>query len=148
MDFAGANFSEILQNVGIIATLLLSAYTFWRSEQAQKTSNLIAITGLYRDIWDALDECPSLSRVLLKGVDVEREPPSAEEEAFVSTLIFHMDAAYEAMRVGMFVRLRGLKRDAREFFSLPVPKAVWKKVRPLQNKRLVRFVESALASEA
>ena len=38
----------------------------------------------------------------------------------------------------------GLKDDIREFMSLPIPKAVWAKMKDFQDKEFVVFVESAL----
>jgi hypothetical protein len=40
--------------------------------------------------------------------------------------------------------LKELADDVREFFSLPLPRAVWEKTKKNRNRRFVRFVERAL----
>jgi hypothetical protein len=37
-----------------------------------------------------------------------------------------------------------LALDAGEFFSLPLPRAVWEKTKKFRNPRFVRFVERAM----
>ncbi len=45
------------------------------------------------------------------------------------------------MRDELTVSPEGLRRDVSEFFSLPIPAAVWNKFKVLQNDRFVKFVE-------
>lgn len=33
----------------------------------------------------------------------------------------------------------GLRQDIGEFFSLPIPRAIWEKIKSLQNEDFVRF---------
>ena len=40
--------------------------------------------------------------------------------------------------------LKFLARDAAEFFSLPLPRAVWNKEKRYRNPKFVRFVRRAL----
>jgi hypothetical protein len=44
----------------------------------------------------------------------------------------------------LIIEYDGLRRDVAGFFSLPVPKAVWQKAKPLQNHDFAAFVESSL----
>jgi hypothetical protein len=41
--------------------------------------------------------------------------------------------------------LKEMKSDIRDFFALPLPRAVWEKTKVCRNQRFVRFVERALA---
>jgi hypothetical protein len=63
---------------------------------------------------------------------------------FVKALILQLSTVYRAMKEGMFVPLEGLKEDIKGFFSLPIPKSVWDKISPLQDKDFVSFVECCL----
>lgn len=45
----------------------------------------------------------------------------------------------------MFVKLEGMQKDIKAFFSLPIPKAVWEQVKPFQDEDFVEFVENSLA---
>ena len=87
---------------------------------------------------------PELSRVLNDHPELDKQPLSAQEELFVNMLILHLGTVYRAIKEGMFVKLEGLQNDVREFFALPIPKAVWKKTRPLQDHDFTEFVESVL----
>ncbi len=48
------------------------------------------------------------------------------------------------MEAGLFTEIKGLKSDIRFFLALPIPKAVWKKIRPFQDEDFVAFVENCL----
>jgi hypothetical protein len=72
---------------------------------------------------------------------------TAEEEMFVIFLILHLSNTYYAMRAGFFPKLHGLRRDIESFFSLPIPRAVWTKVKDLQEEPFVRFVERSFADK-
>ncbi len=69
---------------------------------------------------------------------------SIGEELFVTTIIAHLSTVFRAMKQGEFVKLEGLQNDVREFFALPIPKAVWTKTKLLQNKDFAAFIESSL----
>ena len=85
-----------------------------------------------------------MSRVLQKDVDLKSKPVTDQEWLFVKMLILHLDTVRRAMNAGLFVEIKGLESDVREFFSLPVPQAVWHTVKPLQNKDFAAFIDSAL----
>jgi hypothetical protein len=41
----------------------------------------------------------------------------------------------------LVVKYVGLRRDIAQFFSLPIPQAVWERMKVFQNDALVRFIE-------
>jgi hypothetical protein len=131
---------DLLQTVGIVGGLLFTAYATWKDERARRIGNSIAITEQYRQIWKELYERAELSRVLAKDADVEKQPVSVQEELFVKTLVLHLGTVYRAMKHSEFVKLEGLRRDVREFFTLPIPREVWQRVKSFQDKDFVEFV--------
>ena len=42
----------------------------------------------------------------------------------------------------LVVKVEGLRRDVAQFFSLPITREVWEKIKVLQNDDFVTFVES------
>ena len=60
---------------------------------------------------------------------------------FVIFLILHLNSSYYAMRAGFFQKPQGLRKDIEIFFSLPIPREVWRKARIMQDERFVTFVE-------
>lgn len=133
---------DLLQTVGIVASLLLAAYTTWKDDRARRIGNSIAINEQHRKTWKDIYEHPELARVL--DVDADAKDISIGEELFVTTLISHLSTVFRAVKHGEFVTLEGLQRDVREFFALPIPKAVWEKIKPFQDRDFVAFVESCL----
>jgi len=146
-NWVAENWFGLLQTVGIVGSLLLAAYTTRKDERARRVGNSIAVNEQYRQIWRQLFEHPKLSRVLAKDIDLEKEPVSTEEELFVTMLIQHLSTVYRATKHGEFVKLEGLQRDVEESFSLPIPKAVWEKIKPFQDKDFVAFVERCLTEK-
>lgn len=135
---------DLLQTLGIVGSLLLAAYATRKDERARRIGNSIAISEQYRQIWKELYDRPKLSRALDKDVDLEKKPISGQEELFVTMLISHLSTVFRAMKHGEFVKLEGLQNDVREFFALPIPKAVWEKLRPFQDANFAKFIEAVL----
>ncbi len=57
-------------------------------------------------------------------------------------VIQHLNTVYYAMNDQLVVKVEGLRRDIAQFFSLPIPREVWEKIKVLQNDDFVAFVES------
>ena len=133
---------DLFQTIGIIAGFLIAAYTTWKDERARRIGNSIAINDQYRKIWGDIYEHPELARVL--DMEADAKDISIGEEFFVTTLISHLSTVFRAMKHGEFVKLEGLERDVREFFALPIPKAVWEKLKPFQDGKFVAFVDRCL----
>ena len=104
----------------------------------------IAVNGQYSQIWHEFYERPELARILKKGVDLNKQPISNDEALFVKTLFLHLDVVRRTMKAGIFVKIQGLQKDIRDFFTLPIPKAMWEKIKPFQDRDFVAFVESCL----
>ncbi len=48
----------------------------------------------------------------------------------------------------MFYALAGMRDDVRTFFSFPIPRLVWNRVKSFQDPDFVAFVDSCLAEPA
>ena len=57
-------------------------------------------------------------------------------------LVQHVNSVYQAMNDQLVVKMEGFRRDIAEFFSLPIPREIWEKLKPMQNDDFVAFVES------
>ena len=138
---------DLVQSIGIIASLLFSAYTTRKDERARRIGNLIAVNDEYRHIWREFYGQPGLSRVLKRDVDLIKAPVSDEEWLFVKMLILHLDTVRRAIKARMFVKVEGLREDVRDLFALPIPKAVWEKIKPFQDRDFAAFIEDCLAGK-
>ena len=74
-------------------------------------------------------------------MELKRHPVTTQEWLFVKMLILHLDNVRRAAKSSLFVNLEGMKKDVREFFALPIPKAVWEKMRPFQDAEFVAFLD-------
>lgn len=138
------NWFEFFQTIGILGSLIVAAYALGRDQKARRVGNLLALNEQYGRIWHEVYARPMLRRVLRSDVDLVKEPISDEEVLFVKMLILHLDAVRQATIVGMFTEIEKLHQDVRSFFSFPIPRAVWEKLKPYQAEALVRFVEDCM----
>jgi hypothetical protein len=132
---------DLVGTVGVIASLSFTTFTVRKDEKARNISNLLALTSEHRDIWTAFYERPSLARVLSTKVDVRQDPVTDEESIFVTFLILHLSATYEAIQAGVFSTGQAVAEDIRWFFSLPIPQDVWERSKPFQDKAFAAFVD-------
>ena len=56
-------------------------------------------------------------------------------------VVLHTSSVYEALKDELVTKQEGMRFDVGSFFSLPVPQAVWEKIKRFQNKDFVAFVE-------
>ncbi len=144
LNWIQAHWFDLFQTLGIVGGLLFTAYAMKKDERARKISNLIAVKQQYREIWEKLYDHPKFFRILKSEVDLKRQPITDEEWLLVKFIIFNLDTIFRSMRSGVFVHLEGLQKDVREFYSLPIPKAVWEKIKAYQDAKFVKFVEDAM----
>ena len=133
---------DLLQTAGIMGSLVFTGYAVRKDERARIIGNLIGIQDQYVRIWREMFERPQLGRVLKSDVNLKDEPMTDAEWLFVKMLILHLDTVRRATKAGMFVDLDGLQEDIRHFFGLPIPKAVWEKLKPFQDKQFITFIEA------
>jgi len=144
-EWVGYNWLALLQTGTVAGGLLLVGFAILLDSRARRVGNLIQLTQQHRDLWERLYTQPELAHILDPAADPAQTPVTAEEELFVIFLILHLSSTYYAMRVGFFQKLRGLRKDIEQLFSLPIPRAVWDKVKDLQDEPFVKFVERSIA---
>ncbi len=141
-SWVSTHWLEILQSTSIVAGLLFTGYNIRADSRQRKIQSLFALTAAHRDIWSKLYEHPNLANILMP--EAEALLASNSEELFVQMLILHLAASYRARKFGMYFEEEGLRMDVKQFFSLPIPKAVWKKSKEFQDSDFMAFVESCM----
>jgi hypothetical protein len=131
-----------LLNVAGVAGLFFTAYSLHSDNKTRRIANLVSLTEGHRDIWKQMFTHPQLGRVLDPSADTDGKPMTREEEIFVNLVIQHLNVVFHAMRDELTVKPEGLRRDVWWFFSLPIPQAVWGRLKVLQNDKFVAFVEA------
>src|SRR5258708_7206594 len=132
-DWTNHNWFALVQTSALSAGLLLIAIALFFEAGALRVANLIQLTQQHRDLWERMFSRPELVRILDADDDPADMGVSAEEETFVIFIILHVSSPYYAIRSGFFRKPHGLRKDIVRFFSLPIPRAVWEKVKALQD---------------
>jgi len=132
---------DLIQSIGIVAGLLISAETTRRDVRAQQTTALFTLTEQHRELWSEVLVNPALVRVLRSDIDVKVNQPTEREKIFVTLLILHLDSTYKAIKAGLFKEPSSLSLDINNFLSLPIPSQVWFANKSMRNADFVRWVE-------
>lgn len=142
----GQNWLSLAQTAALGGGLFFTGIAVMLDARARRIGNLIQLTQQHRDLWERLYMQSGLTRILDPAADTAKSPVTADEETFVIFLILHLNNTYYATRAGFYQKLPGLRKDIERFFSLPIPRAVWEKVKDLQDESFVRFVETSFNS--
>jgi len=135
------NWLNLFQTVGIVGALVFTGFALFLDGRSRRAGDLIRLTDRHRELWERMSMEPQLARILDPSVDIAKAPATREEELFVIFVILHLSDNYFVIKAAFFEAPRGLRKDIELFFSLPLPRAVWKKVRDLQDEPFVEFVE-------
>jgi hypothetical protein len=138
------NWFNLSSSIGIIAGLWFTAFSLRSETKTRRIANLLEITANHREIWKEFLSNPKLERVRDAAADTAKQPVTDAELMFVSLVIHHINSVHYTMSDKLVVKYEGLRRDIAEFLSLPVPKAVWEKIKRYQNEDFAAFIESAL----
>ena len=141
-DWLTHEWFTLLQSASIVSGFLFTAFALRSETKTRQISNALAITKNHREIWSTLFYNPKLQRVLDSEIDLKRSPPKREEQIFVNLIILHLNSVFDAMKDKLVLKPEGLREDVGKFFALPIPNAVWNKMKLLHDKEFVSFVES------
>jgi hypothetical protein len=136
------NAVNLLTAIGIIGSLWFTALSFRAETKTRRVANLINITGSHREVWKLFFNAPELTRVFDSRADISKHPVSQKEEIFVNMVIAHISTVFYAIQNDLVVKQEGVRRDVAQFLSLPIPRAIWEKIKIIQNDDFAAFVES------
>ena len=132
---------EASQTGGIVAGLVFTALSLRDTRKAQKITNLFTLTHYHHELYRQLFDRPELRRIFRPDADLLRHPVTDDERLFLTLLVLHLTLAMEAMRLRAIVPIEGLERDLAELFNKPIPRAVWRELRPVQNQDVVKMID-------
>jgi hypothetical protein len=147
LPWLAQNWFALLQTASIAVGLFTTAYTIRVDTKERKIQNLLALTSAHREIWSQLYLMPELARVWHEDVNVGAEPVTLQERLFVRSLILHLNVSFKARKGGMDFDDEALSSDIRQFFSKPVPRAVWERSKVYLSPDFVQFVESNFSAK-
>lgn len=141
-----ANWFDVFSSAGIIGSLSFTAVTLHKDAKTRRVANMLALVQSHRELWQGYSRNAELTRVLDAGADLSRDPVTPAEREFVNLVIQHLASVFRAMQSDLTIAPDAMRRDVRDFFLLPIPRAVWDKLQPFQDLRFVRFVEQCLGN--
>ncbi len=147
-EWLAQNWFDLLQTVAITTGLFATVHNIRADRRERMVTTQFRIAAAHREIWSRLADNPSLDRVLSEDVDLAGNPMTIEEELLVQFLILHLRATFKARRAKMDFADDQIGLDTRAFFTLPIPREVWRRSRPFQDAEFVEFVESTLVDRA
>jgi len=146
-SWLSANWFSFLQTIGIVGGLLFTSYSLALNSRLRRFDTLIAITDQHRSLWLKMIESPHLKRIVEAKPDLAKHPITEAETTFVNLLILHMTTVLTADQQGICPKPAGLDADAKDFFALPIPHAVWNQTKAFRDPETIRFVEGLLGKE-
>lgn len=141
--FSGPGF-QLLQSLGIIGGLIFTAISLRLESASRRIENLHAIVERHRNLWSQLHKDPHLARIIDPHLDLKQVVPSEKERNFILMLVLHLSVAFRASNAGLYELPKYIRQDIQQFFSLPLPQAVWNQISPFQDDDFVKFVEYIL----
>ena len=142
LQWLAENWVTYLNAAGVVGGLFFTGYSLHSETKTRKIANLITLAQSHRDVWkEALHE-PSLHRVLATQADLHRSPVTREEEIFVTLVFQHLGIVVRTMKNDLTINPEGLRRDVAEFLALPIPRTVWSRIKHVQDRDFVAFIES------
>ena len=117
-----------------------------RESKAKEVENLLTNVSQQRDLWTNAYMRPELVRLFQDNVDLSKKPISVVEKECLNQILVQYQVTWCMAEAGGIVTLDVLARDAGDFFSRPLPRAVWEDVKGVINPRFVEFMERALES--
>ena len=136
------NWFTALQTCAILASFSFTALSFRRDDRSRRVENLFRLNSNHRELWAQTFSQPELRRILAPSPDLVTRPITQDEAQFVAFLILHLNTAHQALKNDLMDAPEGLGADIHTFFQNPIPMAVWRQLRPLQDAEFVAYVES------
>jgi len=138
------NWFNLVQTVGVIGSLCMTAEAARREAKAREVENLLTIADHNRQLWSGVRQRKELKRIFQCEKVGHIVDATVDEEEFLNLVINHFQTTWCIAKIGGIITPKELADDAGSFFSLPVPHAVWERTKVDRNKEFVRFVERAI----
>ncbi|MDR3564511.1 MAG: DUF6082 family protein [Negativicutes bacterium] len=143
-SWVDGNWFNLIQTLGIMGSLCLTAAASNREAKAKEVENLLALAEHHQELWSGAAQRKDLERVFQPNADTQSKPATAAEMEFLNLAFVHFETSWWIARSGGIVTLEELRTDAHSFLALPLPRAVWEKTKQSRNREFVQFVDRAI----
>jgi hypothetical protein len=139
---ADSDWFTLVQTVGIIASLLFTAYELRRNRASCIAANEIKLIELHRDLWRMTIDQPSLMRPFGHDLKPDELKLSIAESRFVNLLFLHISGAFRLTEAGEVRRTGDFRGDLKELLARPAIRNFWEANQRYHDARFVAFVNS------
>lgn len=146
MTFLSDNWFDVIQTLAIIVTLLVTAAALRKTENTEKVGNSFLLTQYHRELWTYyLDNLDNLNRILSRDCNLDDESITKHERMFATLLFLHLSTALKAQDANAIYPVEGMEADFQDILKNPIPRAVWSRIEPFQDRITVKFIRKCLA---
>jgi len=138
------NWFPVIQTLGIVGSLVFTALSIRQATNARKASDLLTLTEQHRHLWNEVYSRPGLTRIYEEKIDLLANPVTVAETLFLNEVIVHFHTGWQLSCHGSLLTLQAMKADARTFFKLPLPHAVWRQTTGTRDPKFVHFIDACL----
>jgi hypothetical protein len=138
----------LLQSVGIVVSILLSAFLLIRDRNSRRLANYLQLIQYHRDIWKMTLELDGLDRVASRDPALRNEKPTAREAQFLTFIFLHMTCSFELAKQQQIITIEQLHFDVTQFLSAPLVAAFWKERKQYYNRDFAAFVDGCVEPQA
>lgn len=134
-------FLDIIQSIGICASLICTVYMIFRDIKRKKIENYIFLTQNHRELWKLAISKPSFLKLFKKTANKKISP---EETTFLTLFFLHITCSYQLHKESEIIEIEQLKKDISECMLSPAIYEFWKSKKTLYNKDFIDFIESSI----
>jgi hypothetical protein len=136
-----SNASQLIESGGIMVGLFFTGFALRADVRSRQADILVRLTENHRALWTYHDEHASLGRIFQRQADVEAKPVTPQEARFIQFFINHVFITFRTRKLGLYQSPEQLETDLRDFFSHPVPRAAWDRLRRYQDRDFADYIQ-------
>lgn len=137
--------AQLIESCGIVMGLFFTGFALRTDVRSRRVDILMRLTESHRALWIFFDERRAdLKRVFDPHADVESEPVTPKEARFLQFFINHVAITFRTGKLGLYAGPDQLEMDLQEFFSRPVPRAAWEKLRRFQDRDFADYMQRVI----
>lgn len=136
---------DLTQTTAIVVGFVFTALGYSLESRYRRAEFTLQATAAHRKIWSTIHSNPELGRILDPNREIDLEPVSESEDAFLLTVLLHLASIHQASLLGLYPDSPEMIADIRRFFSLPAPRRILTKYRPFQSQEFSSFLEKVLS---
>lgn len=151
LAWVDSNWFSILQSIGIVGGLIFTGKTIRDAARTQrdateerKVSNILEFDARHQNIWSDLYQREDLRRILEEQNDFLKGVVTPVEFQYLRQKVVQFQVGWELAKISKPEEIDAVVRDAAKFFSRPLSRRVWNKVKGLGNPKFVELVDEAM----